>query len=229
MKTILVANDVSETIQAKAASVGLHLLVEPMIQVAINETALPEIFRMAASDVSEAWVFTSKNAVKGFLKLKDDLNYSDKKFFAVGHKTAEGLKEAGIEVSIPENETAVALAEFILAQKIKSVLFWCGNLRKEELPELLKQHHVAVTELTVYHTGLYPRRITATYDAVMFLSASAVESFFSVNELPKGAPVFAIGDTTAHALKEYTASKVFTPEKPDIDMLLTMAHERLSK
>jgi uroporphyrinogen-III synthase len=229
MKTILVCNDVSEAMQSKAASVGLRLLVEPMIQVGINSNALPEIFRTAVNDTSEAWAFTSKNAVKAFQKLKDDLNTSGKKFFAVGHKTADGLKESGVQVTVPQHETATALAELIAAQKIKSVLFWCGNLRREELPALLRNQNISVTELVVYQTGLYPIRVTEHYDGVMFLSSSAVESFFSVNELPKHTPVFAIGDTTAHALKEYVKEKIITPEKPDMDLLLQCAHDYFSK
>jgi uroporphyrinogen-III synthase len=229
MKTILVANDLSKATKAKAAAIGLHLLVEPMIQVAIIEDALPAIFTSAQNDTSQAWAFTSKNAVKAFLKLKDDLNITHKKFFAVGHKTAHKLKDAGIEVSVPEHESAGALAEMIVADNIQSVLFWCGNLRKEELPVLLKEKNVSVTELVVYQTGLYPIHITEPYDAVIFLSASAVESFFSVNELPKHTPAFAIGATTAHALKEYTDHKIKLPENPDIDLLLERVHDYFAK
>jgi uroporphyrinogen-III synthase len=158
--------------------------------------------------------------VKAFQKLKNDLDVSNKKFFAVGHKTAEGLKDAGIEVRVPEIETAAALADLIVQHGIASVLFWCGNLRKAELPELLKEKNIDVTELVVYQTGLYPVHITEPYNAVVFLSASAVESFFSVNELPKHTPVFAIGDTTAHELKKYVKSDIIVPEHPDIDLLL---------
>jgi uroporphyrinogen-III synthase len=229
MKTILVCNDINEVMQTKAAAIGLHLLVEPMIQVGISENALPEIFRIAVNDASQAWVFTSKNAVKAFQKLKDDLNTKGKKFFAVGHKTAAGLKEAGVEVIVPEHETATALAELIAQSGIKSVLFWCGNLRKEELPALLKEKNVEVAELVVYQTGLYPIRVTEHYDGAMFLSSSAVESFFSVNELPSNTPVFAIGDTTAHALKEYSTSKILMPEKPDMDLLLQTVRDYFRK
>jgi uroporphyrinogen-III synthase len=72
-------------------------------------------------------------------------------------------------------------------------------------------------------------RITEHYDGVIFLSASAAESFFSVNELPRHTPIFAIGHTTAHALKQYTSQKIILPEKPDLDLLLQTVHDYFFK
>lgn len=225
MKTILVCNEIPEVTQSKAASVGLRLLVKPMIRVVVDELSLPSILQVAAKDTSEAWVFTSKNAVKVFDMLRQDLRYDEKKFFVIGQKTAELLIHAGITVIIPEQETAVALAQLITAEGVKSVLFWCGNLRREELPALLRAKGIVLHELIVYQTGLYPVRITEHYDAVVFLSSSAVESFFSVNELPTHTPVFAIGATAASALKSYVSENMIVPARPDVDLLLQMIHD----
>ena len=222
-KTILVTNELNETAIAYAKSLSLHLMVEPMIKTAIRENELNVFQKIAAEDTSEAWVFTSKNAVQAFLKIKDQLpNYKLKKFYAVGKKTAAHLEDFGIVVHVPEREYAADLAELIMAQNIHSVLFWCGNLRREVLPNFLKEKNIALKELVVYDTIPQPKKITAHYDAIGFLSSSAVESFFSANKISVAIPLFAIGETTFQTLKKHTANKIFVAEKPEVNKLLDL-------
>jgi uroporphyrinogen-III synthase len=168
-------------------------------------------------------VFTSKNAVQAFLKIKDELpDYKLKKFYAVGNKTAEHLEKLGIQVEVPEREYAADLAKLIVAQNIQSVLFWCGNLRREVLPDFLKEKNIALKELVVYDTIPQPKKITAYYDAIAFLSSSAVESFFSVNKISESIPLFAIGETTFQTLKKHSANKIFVAERPEVNKLLEL-------
>jgi uroporphyrinogen-III synthase len=138
-KTILITNEINEEAIAYAKSLSLNLCVVPMIQTAIRDNELNAIQIIAAEDTAEAWVFTSKNAVQAFLKIKNKLpSYTVKKFYAVGNKTAAHLEKLGIQVEVPEREYAADLAKLIVAQNIQSVLFWCGNLRREVLPNFLK-------------------------------------------------------------------------------------------
>ncbi len=220
-KTILVTNEINEEAIAYAKRLSLNLLVEPMIKTAIREDELEAIQKIAVEDTAEAWVFTSKNAVRAFLKIKDQLpNHKLKKFYAVGKKTAAHLEKQGIEVQTPKREYAEDLAKLIVAQNVHSVLFWCGNLRREVLPNFLKEKNIVLKELVVYDTIPQPKKIVVHYDAIAFLSSSAVESFFSANNISAEISLFAIGETTFQTLKKYSANKTYVAEKPEVLLLL---------
>lgn len=220
-KTILVTNEINEAAIAYAKNLSLHLLVEPMIKTAIRENELETIRDIAVEDTAEAWVFTSKNAVQAFLKIKDQLpNYKLKKFYAVGKKTAAHLENLGTITHVPEREYAIDLAKLIVLQNIHSVLFWCGNLRREVLPNFLKEKNIALKELVVYDTIPQPKQIAMQYDAIAFLSSSAVESFFSANNISAAIPLFAIGKTTFQTLKKLSKNKIYLVEKPEVFLLL---------
>lgn len=220
-KTILITNEINEEAIAYAKSLSLNLCVVPMIQTAIRDNELNAIQKIAAEDTAEAWVFTSKNAVQAFLKIKNELpDYKLKKFYAVGNKTAAHLEKLGIQAEVPEREYAADLAKLIVAQNIQSVLFWCGNLRREVLPDFLKEKNIALKELVVYDTVPQPKQIAEHYDAIAFLSSSAVESFFSANNISENIPLFAIGETTFQTLKKHSENKIFVAEKPEVFLLL---------
>jgi Uroporphyrinogen-III synthase len=87
-------------------------------------------------------------------------------------------------------------------------VFFCGNIRRPELPDYLQVHEVPLQELVVYHTHEIPVAVNQPYDAVLFFSPSAVRSFFSVNSVPHTTALFAIGSTTANALQDAGYSNI---------------------
>jgi uroporphyrinogen-III synthase len=56
-------------------------------------------------------------------------------------------------------------------------------LRKETLPQALKEGGIKFNEIEVYQTALAPFKISdqENFDAIMFFSPSAVESYLSNN------------------------------------------------
>ena len=228
-KTILFTNEVSAQALAFAAQLELNVLVQPMIATKLRLHEKNAILSEVKNDTAEAWIFTSKNAVQYFLLLKDLLpNYTSKQFYAVGNKTAEPLINEHISVHIPAKEYAADLAEMIASHSIKSALFWCGNLRREVLPDYLKAQNIFLKELVVYDTIPQPKKITAHYDAIAFLSSSAAESFFSANTVSATIPLFAIGETTLQNLKKYTSGNIIIPEKPEVNLLLQQIQKYFS-
>jgi uroporphyrinogen-III synthase len=130
------------------------------------------------------------------------------------------LPEANI-VSTAKNATALA-EKIVQAGNISSVVFFCGNKRRDELPGILHAHHIAVEEVVVYETLEAPAITEKDYDGIFFLSPSAVKSFFSVNSLPKHTICFAIGATTARELEDFTDNKVIVSTTPHMrDMVQT--------
>lgn len=98
--------------------------------------------------------------------------------------------------------TGAALAEIIAAERAPGELsFFCGNKRRDSLPDRLREQGFLVREVLVYETGFAPRQLHEHPAAVLFFSPSAVESYLMVNRLNTGTVCIAIGATTADLLR----------------------------
>jgi uroporphyrinogen-III synthase len=105
----------------------------------------------------------------------------------------------------------------------KEVIFFCGNLRRNELPDALRTKGIEVKEVIVYKTSLVPVSINKRYDAVLFFSPSAAESFFSKNSVPRNTALFVMGETTAVSIKKYSTNPIITGDEPDKNKLISQA------
>ncbi|WP_160713934.1 uroporphyrinogen-III synthase [Chitinophaga solisilvae] len=99
-------------------------------------------------------------------------------------------------------------AAIIRTGHIREVNFFCGNQRRDELPEMLQQAGIQVNEMVIYENVPTPAVTAEKYDGILFFSPSAVKSFFSANTLPPETVCFAIGSTTAAALKSHTDNNI---------------------
>lgn len=103
-------------------------------------------------------IFTSQNAVKSVLSHKNINQIKSKKCFCVGKKTKQLLEQSGFDV-VHFSDYAAELAPVICSQYNKnSFIFFCGNLRRETLPEALKNNNISFTEIQVYETTLTPKK-----------------------------------------------------------------------
>jgi uroporphyrinogen-III synthase len=118
---------------------------------------------------------------------------------------------------------ALSLAEGMIANGTKEAVFFCGNIRRDELPQLLKEHKIDLEEMVVYETIVTPQEVTQAYDAVLFFSPSAVDSFFSVNKVSESTVLFAIGNTTAKAISNYSHNTIVKADTPEKDNLVKKA------
>lgn len=169
-------------------------------------------------------VFTSMNAVESVSRFLNKRK-PHWKIFCLGSTTKNLIKENFGENSIAGSaDSASALADVIVAEKkIGSVVFFCGDQRRDELPEKLSQHGIEVREMRVYRTIKSSHQITGDYDAIIFYSPSAVNSFFSINKINHRAILFAIGNTTACEIKKYAENKIIIAEKPSKEFLVEQA------
>jgi uroporphyrinogen-III synthase len=120
-------------------------------------------------------------------------------------------------------DNAGDLAERIIENGVNSVIFYCGDQRRNELPEKLADKNIKVEEIVVYETVATPHRIEIPYDGILFFSPSAVESFFSVNELANNVVLFAIGTTTAESIRKFSSNKIIQADLPGKDNLTEKA------
>ncbi len=164
----------------------------------------------------EAWIFTSQNAVENLTQT----NFTGR-VYASGKQTANALKGKGFKTKSGDSETALSLAETIAEDGITSALFFCGNIRRNELPEYLAKNDVQLKEQVVYHTLLEPKIIPAQKgDTLFFMSPSAVEAFAMINSFSSEIDYYSIGDTTAHALRKKGVQKINTAAEASFEAML---------
>lgn len=175
-------------------------------------------------------VFTSANSVRSvFKKHEVDTKWFDT-VFCVGQKTKKLLEENGIAVEICANN-ALDLAD-ILAEKFSSndyelneISWFCGNLRNNDLPTILAENGVVVTEYLVYQTKLTPVEIKEDFDAVLFFSPSGVKSYLKKNKV-NSKPVICIGSTTAtEAIESF--ENVYIAEETSVESTIDKVKEVL--
>ncbi len=169
-------------------------------------------------------IFTSMNAVEAVAAQLEGQE-PDWKIYTMGYTSAELVKKYfGKDALYGTAKNAAELAERVVEDwEQEEVIFFCGNQRRDELPDILRQHGIEVTEIEVYTTIATPHKIKKHYDGVLFFSPSAVRSFFSVNKADQQTILFAIGDTTASEIGKFTQNKVIIGSEPGKENLLQEA------
>ncbi len=165
--------------------------------------------------LSTTVVFTSMNAVEAVAGWKDD-QQPDWHIYCMGTTTNTLIQQYfGADRIIGTANSAAALAELIAEDRfIDNVIFFCGDQRRDELPDVLRNYDIEVNEITVYQTIAVPNKINKQYNGILFFSPSAVDSFFKTNTLPQQTILFAIGNTTATAIKKHTTNKIIISDAP---------------
>lgn len=234
--TILSTKVLPPDLVEKAAGHGIA--VEDRAFIDITAVATEEIARriFTISWGSNAMVFTSRHAAgavgNAFLSMMWQHRMP---FFGAQFKDRhavyclQGATRQAVEENMPgvliagTAANATALAQRIIEDQVPAVTFFCGNMRRGELPDILREHHIDVQEVVVYNTTETPAVVEKEYDGILFTSPSGVRSFFSVNTPPRHTVCFAIGETTAAALRDVTDNRVITSIEPSADALLGTA------
>jgi|GEM_PF-198239 len=178
-----------------------------------NEMLQAELELLKSKPVTA--IFTSANAVYALAEIQDfaDNNW---RIACIGHAT----KNAVIPVFGHRNIVAIAddaqqLASNLIATMLPDeVYFFCGSKRLETIPVSLRNAGFRVHEKVVYNSIATPVLVAKCYDGILFSSPGAVHSFFSNNKIAESTVLFAIGNTTAGALADYSTNKVIISEKP---------------
>ena len=119
----------------------------------------------------------------------------------MGLKTKALLEKNGFKVLVYK-EYGADLAEIITSiYCAENFTFFCGNIRRDELPNMLIKNNITFNEIVVYETILKPYKIEQKIDALLFFSPSAVNSYLESNKITNEI-CFCIGTTTANALEK---------------------------
>ena len=152
-------------------------------------------------------IFTSQNAV---LSVQDS-GLQIQNCFCVGEKTKALLVKSGYKV-VKMTEYASELSEYLMNNhKSESFHFFCGNIRSDVIPSVLKKNNISFEEIEVYKTTLRPKKFERQFDVIMFFSPSGVKSFHEKNDPSEvHSIVVCIGTTTASEAKKYSEKVVIS-------------------
>jgi uroporphyrinogen-III synthase len=157
------------------------------------------------------YIFTSQNAVRAFINHNSNF-----------HKKKELGRECfcvGVKTKLLLEDNAAELGRFIAKNhKNGSFLFFCGNRRNDDLPDILIKDKIHFEEIVVYKTELTPLHFSESFDGILFFSPSGVKSFILSNEVGNST-VFCIGNTTAEEAFLYTDS-IIVADIPVVEDLL---------
>ncbi len=218
---ILCTRSLSAALVEKAAEQGIIVDIIPFIETrSLQQEGL--IRKMAElTNQRIAAVFSSQHAVESVISLLNNKKPDWTIFCLEGRTQQSASAYFGKSRIAGTAGSAGTLAGLIIAQKnIDEVFFFCGSLRRDELPDQLKEQRIRVTEIIVYETLLKPVSLTKNYDGILFFSPSAVESFFTANRPGKRTILFAIGDTTAGGIKPYSGNPIAVSRSPDEETMM---------
>lgn len=220
---ILSTKSLQESLRQDAAQHGIALVDQPFIDILpVRSTELSA--RLAEIALGgHVLVFTSPNTVKSVSGIWD--NGAEQKIYCLGGATLEVIQaEIPGAVILGTASSSLELAKQIVAEgNIRKVVFLCGNIRRNELPEHLLAHNIEVEELVVYQTVETPAELEERFDGVLFFSPSSVHSFFQRNIPDGGTVYFAIGETTGASVTAATGRQPVIGAEASVPALVQTA------
>lgn len=218
---ILCTRPLPQPLLDAALDAGIQIDVSPFIETESILTVEVQQEIEQASLQAVPVVFTSMNAVDAVTVFLDG-HQPGWEIYAIGTATARLVKAYFGEAAIAGTANdAAALADVIAGKDhIDEVVFFCGDQRREELPAILREHEIEVTEIVVYQTIALPHKVEKSYHGILFFSPSAVQSFFQKNKPLPETILFAIGNTTANEITKYATNKVIISNEPGKENLV---------
>ncbi len=182
----------------------------------------PEITKRPRKHV----VFTSQNGVESLLQnfAASDLNFGS--IYCVGRRTKK-LIEAKIGKVAHIEQSALKLAEYLVNEVSddEEITFFCGDNRRDDLPDFLTKNNKKLIEIEAYATQQSPISLDENYEGILFFSPSAIKSYLSANTDTE-ITVYCIGETTAKEAKKHF-NQVFTAKIPMVEKVIQMVNENL--
>lgn len=174
----------------------------------------------------QPFVFTSQHAVKAVVEIMEQyqIRLINKDCFCIEGKTKQDALHHGFNV-IGEAGNSASLASVIIADKQQEIVFFSGNLKREELVSTLTANNIRVNECVVYHKSLIPLKIEDDYQGIVFFSPSQVDAFKAINLLPEKVPAFCIGSTTGDYLDLQGHKNTLVAEQKNIGSVLNKIYE----
>lgn len=215
VKSILVTQeaptDANSPYLKLAEKFNLKIDFRPFIQV---EAVPVKEFRKQKIEIPQhtAVIFTSRHAVDHFFSICQELKLEmppEMKYFCISDQTSNYLqkyiviRKRKIFSGLKDTKD---LLEIIKKHKNEKFLFPCSDIRKNDIPDFLRENGFNFSEAIMYHTvaaNLSDLK-NVYYDILAFFSPSGINSLFvNFPEFKQNnTRIAAFGPTTARAVKE---------------------------
>jgi uroporphyrinogen-III synthase len=159
-----------------------------------------------------AVIFTSRNAVDHFFNLCKEMKVdvpADMKYFCISEQTANYLQKYIVirkRKIFTGVRTPIELIDVLGKHKSEKFLFPCSNIRKDDIPNFLRENEFDFTEAILYKTVASDLSDLAhiKYDVIAFFSPSGINSLFvNFPEFTQNSTRIAtFGPTTSKAAKD---------------------------
>ncbi|HRJ29310.1 MAG TPA: uroporphyrinogen-III synthase [Cyclobacteriaceae bacterium] len=190
---------------------NLKIDFRPFIQV---DPVPAKEFRKQKIDILDhtAIIFTSRNAVDHFFQICQELKIempADMKYFCISDQTSNYLQKYIVirkRKIFTGLKTTQDLLEILKKHKNEKYLFPCSDIRKNDIPDFLKDNGFTFTEAIIYNTVASDLSDLEEvfYDILAFFSPSGINSLlvnfpdFKQNNTR----IAAFGPTTAKAVRD---------------------------
>ena len=159
-----------------------------------------------------AVIFTSRNAVDHFFQLCAELKIEmppDMKYFCISEQTSNYLQKYIVirkRKIFTGMKTAQDLIEILRKHKNEKYLFPCSDIRKNDIPDFLKNNGYDHAEAVIYRTVASDLSDLKEvfYDILAFFSPSGINSLFInfPDFKQNNTRIAAFGPTTAQAVRD---------------------------
>lgn len=194
-----------------AQKYNINIDFRPFIQV---EQVDYKEFRKSKIDILShtAIILTSRNAVDNLFRVCNDSKIempADMKYFCISEQTANYLQKYIVirkRKIFTGKKTAADLFEVLKKHKNEKFLFPCSNIRKDDIPNYLKENKYDYSEAVLYKTVASDLSDLkeVNYDMIAFFSPSGVNSLFvNFPDFKQNKTrIAAFGPTTAKAVTD---------------------------
>src|ERR1700712_2106837 len=179
--------------------------VEP---VPIKEFRQQKIAILAHSAI----IFTSRNAVDHFFHIAKELKLEmppEMKYFCISDQTSNYLQKYIVirkRKIFTGLKNTQELLEIVKKHKTEKFLFPCSDIRKNDIPDFLRENNFSFTEAIIYHTVAadLSNLKNVYYDILAFFAPSGINSLYvNFPEFKQNNPrIASFGPATAKAVHD---------------------------
>ena len=167
-------------------------------------------------------IITSKNGVEAILNncSSDDLQFNH--IYCVGRRTKKLIEQKIGPVNISAKNAKMLAKTLVPILKGGEATYFCSDIRRDELPDILSKHNVILNEVVAYSTKLEAPTLPKSIEGVLFYSPSTIESFL-VNNMPT-CIAYCIGESTAKEAQKYFKT-IKTAKIPTVESVIELVNE----
>ncbi len=201
-----------EATMGQFAEAGIEVVAKPFIRIEI-----PGHITLPPAQKADA-IITSVNALEALSGIRHQLP-PFQTIYCISGRTEAGVREIFDARVIARPYASELVAIMLKAAHVHPLWFFKGNKALPTIPEGLAQAGIPFHAIEVYQNTAIPHVLREDFEAILFFSPTAVESFIQNNIIPDNTITFAIGKTTAGALTPY-AKQVLISETPTEESVL---------